>query len=620
MSFKYKSIELFAGAGGLALGLEMAGFEHIGLVEFDKYAAKTLKINRPEWNVLCEDIETVSSRNLEKEFGIKKYELDLISGGAPCQSFSYAGKRLGLEDTRGTMFYHYATFLNKLQPKVFLFENVKGLLTHDKGKTFKTIHNIFMEQGYTIKYSVLNAIDYGVAQKRERLIVIGVRNDLVGTLNFEFPKKYDYRLVLRDILLDVPQSECASYSKSKKEIFKLVPPGGYWRDINPDIAKEYMKGCWFMGGGRTGILRRLSLDEPSLTVLTAPQMKQTERCHPVEIRPFSIRENARIQSFPDGWKFVGTIASQYKQIGNAVPCNLAKEIGLKIQEALMGRILDNRSELNSILPEDMPYNTTKENTGGMVMNNYYNLSFISQIDFEKHVTDTLKQYNETLKAINLKKFNSNLIDPIKLLFDKSVFDKSFEEIIKLEVHRQRDKSNSNIIGYFHQNMFKYINNCVVPNEGWDIIFTSDKNTYYIEMKNKHNTMNSSSSAKTFIRMQNHLLNGDNSETSICALVEVIAKRSQNDPWKITLDKEKQRTNERLRRISIDKFYEIVTGDRNAFKDICKQLPITIEKITINNKSLQVERDTVFDELECIDKNTLLALYKLAFSTYEGFDF
>lgn len=336
MREKYKSIELFAGAGGLALGLEMAGFEHIGLVEFDKSAAGTLKFNRPKWNVLCEDVELVASRDLENEFGVKKFELDLLSGGSPCQSFSYAGKRLGLEDTRGTMFYHYATFLKKLQPKMFLFENVKGLLTHDKGKTFKTIYDIFEEQGYKVTYSVLNALDYGVAQKRERLIVIGIRNDLSENVKFEFPKKHEKKLVLRDILKDVPESECAKYSKEKEEIFKLVPPGGYWKDIDEDIAKDYMKSCWFMGGGRTGILRRLSLDEPCLTVLTTPQMKQTERCHPTEVRPFSIRENARIQSFPDEWEFVGTVASKYKQIGNAVPCNLAKEIGISIKKALGG--------------------------------------------------------------------------------------------------------------------------------------------------------------------------------------------------------------------------------------------------------------------------------------------
>lgn len=330
----YKSIELFAGAGGLALGLEQAGFEHIGLVEFDKSAAETLTHNRPNWNVLCEDVEIVAARDLEKEFGIKKGELDLLSGGAPCQSFSYAGKRLGLDDVRGTMFYHYATFLHKLQPKMFLFENVKGLLTHDKGRTYETIRNIFNDEGYTIQYRVLNAWDYKVPQKRERLITIGIRNDLVDKCEFEYPGAYDYKPVLKDIELEKNPTECGKYSATKEKIFALVPPGGYWRNIDPEIAKEYMKTCWYMGGGRTGILRRLSLDEPSLTVLTTPQMKQTDRCHPIEVRPFSVRENARIQTFPDEWEFQGTIGAKYRQVGNAVPCNLAKEIGLECVKSL----------------------------------------------------------------------------------------------------------------------------------------------------------------------------------------------------------------------------------------------------------------------------------------------
>ena len=287
--------------GGLALGLEQAGFHHIGLVEFNRDAADTLLKNRPAWNVLCEDIAKTAERDLEKEFSIQKGELDLLSGGAPCQSFSYAGKRLGLQDVRGTMFFHYATFLHKLQPKTFLFENVKGLLTHDGGRTYQTILNIFEDEGYTTYHKVLNAWDYGVPQKRERLITVGIRNDLVKKCRFKFPKEHSYKPGVRDIQLDhnPPATECARYSESKAAVFALVPPGGYLRDIAPDIAKAYMKTCWDMGGGRTGILRRISLDEPSLTGLTNPGMKQTDRCHPLEIRPFSYRENARIQTFPD---------------------------------------------------------------------------------------------------------------------------------------------------------------------------------------------------------------------------------------------------------------------------------------------------------------------------------
>ena len=330
------SIELFAGAGGLALGLEQAGFEHLGLVEFNKYAADTLIANRPRWKVLCEDIAQVAERDIEQEFEIAKYELDLLSGGAPCQSFSYAGKRLGLQDVRGTMFYHYATFLHKLQPKMFLFENVRGLLTHDGGRTFKTILDIFEDEGYTTVHKVLNAWNYGVPQKRERLITIGIRNDLAKQCHFAFPKEHEYKPVVRDIQLDInpDATQCARYSQNKEAVFALVPPGGYWRDIDPVVAKAYMKTCWDMGGGRTGILRRIGLDEPSLTVLTNPGMKQTDRCHPLEVRPFSVRENARLQSFPDEWIFCGKLSEQYKQVGNAVPVNLAKEIGLEIKRTL----------------------------------------------------------------------------------------------------------------------------------------------------------------------------------------------------------------------------------------------------------------------------------------------
>ena len=330
----YTSIELFAGAGGLALGVEKAGFNTLGLIEFDKDAADTLKKNRPNWNVINDDIANISCLDLEKYFSIKKGELDLLSGGAPCQAFSYAGKRLGLEDARGTLFYHYALFLEKLQPKMFLFENVRGLLTHDHGKTYATMLDIFTRAGYTIDKQVLNAWNYDVPQKRERLITIGIRNDLVGKTEYRFPKAHSYKPVLRDVLLDCPDGPGVPYGEKKRKIFELVPAGGYWRDIDPAIAKEYMKSWWDMEGGRTGILSRMSLDEPSLTVLTSPSQKQTERCHPLEARPFTVRENARCQTFPDDWEFCGNVSAQYKQVGNAVPVNLAYDIAKEIANSL----------------------------------------------------------------------------------------------------------------------------------------------------------------------------------------------------------------------------------------------------------------------------------------------
>lgn len=333
---KKKCIELFAGAGGLALGLEKAGFEEIGLIEIDRKACDTLRLNRPNWNVIEEDVVEFSKKDLLQEFNLQKGELDLLSGGYPCQSFSYAGKRLGIDDVRGTMFYYYAEFLRQLEPKMFLAENVKGLTTHDGGKTMKTMLDVFEELGYEVKWKVLDAWNYGVAEKRQRVVIIGVRNDLRDKIKFEYPKPYDYKPVLKDVLQNVPKSEGAKYPEKKKKVFDLVPPGGYWKDLPDDVARDYMKSCYFMGGGRTGIARRLSWNEPSLTLTCSPMMKQTDRCHPDESRPFTTREYARIQSFPDDWNFVGKMSDVYKQIGNAVPVELARNVGESIMKALGG--------------------------------------------------------------------------------------------------------------------------------------------------------------------------------------------------------------------------------------------------------------------------------------------
>lgn len=253
------------------------------------------------------------------------------------------------------------------------------------------------------------------------------------------------------------------------------------------------------------------------------------------------------------------------------------------------------------------------------MNNFddvYCIKFITQENFEKHVSETIRKYDETLNKIDLKKFNSNIIDPIKLTFDKALFRKSWEEIIELEIHRQRDKSNTNAIGYFHQNMFKYIKNCCVPNEGFDVVYKKDNGSLIcVEMKNKHNTMNANSSQKTYINLQHHILENPNDE---CYLVEVIAPKSRNIPWEISVDKMHCK-NEKIRRVSIDQFYKIVTGYDDAFHQICKQLPITIEKLINNKKVKTVEQDTVVDELRKKNPNLLKALYLLAFEDYIGFE-
>lgn len=324
--YEIREIELFGGAGGLALGMELAGIKNIATVEVNHAACETLRANRPEWNVIEDDIHNVDFSQFE--------DIDLVSGGAPCQSFSYAGKKLGFEDTRGTLFYEFARCIKETNPKMFLFENVKGLLSHDKGRTFDVIKNTFEELGYNIQYEVLNACYYGVGQKRERLIMIGIRKDLSNSIIFKYPIPEKEWTTLREALYNCPQSEGQSYSENKKRVMDLVPPGGCWIDLPEEVAKGYMKGSYYSGGGKRGMARRIAWDEPCLTLMTSPMQKQTERCHPDETRPFTVREYARIQSFPDEWKFKGNMAEKYRQIGNAVPVEMARRVGLKIVEAM----------------------------------------------------------------------------------------------------------------------------------------------------------------------------------------------------------------------------------------------------------------------------------------------
>lgn len=335
----YSVVELFAGAGGLAIGLSNAGFKSKALVEIDKAACQTLRANRPDWTVIEDDIVAVAEKGINSYVNLPKGELDLLSGGYPCQSFSYAGKKGGLNDTRGTLFYYYAKILEELMPKVFLAENVRGLVNHDNGNTLKVMLQTFESIGYTVQWKVLKALDYDVAQKRERIIMIGVRNDISSLykMDYAFPQPYGRILTLRDVLKDVPESPGTTYSKAKKEVLDLVPPGGYWRDLPEEIAKEYMGKSYYSGGGRTGMARRLSWDEPSLTLTCAPAQKQTERCHPDETRPFTVREYARIQSFPDDWAFPVSTGNAYKQIGNAVPVKLGEAVGLSLV-ALLNRL------------------------------------------------------------------------------------------------------------------------------------------------------------------------------------------------------------------------------------------------------------------------------------------
>ena len=388
---QFNSIELFAGGGGLALGMSLAGFHHVLLNEFETAACKTLKTNKPEWNVIEGDVRHI-------DFTPLRGKIDFLSGGFPCQAFSYAGKGAGFNDTRGTLFFELARAVKEIQPKVFMGENVKGLISHENGRTFETIKNTIAELGYTlVEPRVLRAIMYQVPQKRERLILIAIRNDIAQNVEFHWPTPYHEVLTLRDALYksviyenDVPVSEGAQYPEKKKRVLAMVPQGGDWRNLPEEVAKDYMGGSWLLGGGKTGMARRLSLDEPSLTLTCSPCQKQTERCHPLETRPLSIREYARIQTFPDNWVFQGSMSDKYKQIGNAVPVNLAWAVGRSLIRLF--------NDIQRIMPENTQ-NCTEA---------------VREIMHKQSLLEVVKDHNTQTSTVTNKYHELNFLD----LFDQ----------------------------------------------------------------------------------------------------------------------------------------------------------------------------------------------------------
>ena len=263
----------------------------------------------------------------------------------------------------------------------------------------------------------------------------------------------------------------------------------------------------------------------------------------------------------------------------------------------------------------------------------WDLDFITEEEFKNHVRATIMKYGQKLESYDLKRFNSNLVDPIKLIFDKSVYRTSWEEIVNDEIFRQRDKSSNNDIGYFHQNIFSYFKGCEVPQAGWDVIYRNPEgvqmpdgdvvHTIYVEMKNKHNTMNSASSAKTYIKMQGQILEDDD---CACFLVEAIAKKSQNIKWATKVDG-KNVQHRLIRRVSMDQFYAVLTGDNESFYKMCMALPGAIHSVVNEEGSVAVPDDTVIDELRKVaglysgqteELSMAMAVYMLGFNTYMGF--
>lgn len=357
------SISLFTGAGGLDIGMEQAGFHTVSMVENDPDAAKTIALNRPSLkSAVPRDIQKISAQNLLEEGGrvidlgrpLHPGEVDLVTGGPPCQPFSTAGKRGSVIDPRGSLFMDFIRIIEQVQPRFFVMENVRGLLSAPichrphlnrglghpplepdemQGSALRVVLAEMKRLGYRVVYNLLEAADYGVPQNRERVVFIGSRDSELVTFPLATHSQDGAVLpkwrTLKDAFTDFedPQPEYTPYSENRLKYLKLLKSGQNWRNLPNELKQEAMGGAYKSGGGKVGFYRRLSWDKPSPTVTTSPHQKATDMCHPEELRPLSVKECARIQTFPDNWVFYGSTASKYRQIGNAVPVLLAKAIG-----------------------------------------------------------------------------------------------------------------------------------------------------------------------------------------------------------------------------------------------------------------------------------------------------
>ena len=346
-------ISLFSGAMGLDLGLIKSGLNVVMGQDFDSSCVKTMKLNGH--NAIAGDIREIQAADLLEATNLCRGETFLVCGGPPCQPFSTAGKRLGINDPRGSLFMDFIRMIDYIKPRFFVMENVKGLMSaplkhlpmserdeNDPEQKLGTVLDVvlseFKKLGYKTVYGVLDAVNYGVPQFRERFVLIGSRDHedifLPIPTHFQTHQNKEYRWsVLNDAIRDLEFNcgECAAFSEDRMNYLKLVPEGGNWRDLPKEVVEAAMGGAYTSGGGKVGFYRRLSYSQPSPTLVTSPVQKATMMCHPTQNRPLSVREYARIQQFPDDWIFSGPLAAQYRQVGNAVPVGLATAIGNAIQ-------------------------------------------------------------------------------------------------------------------------------------------------------------------------------------------------------------------------------------------------------------------------------------------------
>lgn len=367
-----KYISFFSGALGLDIGLERAGLRCIALNEFDPVACRTIKTNLSTIfpsttpRLYESDIRSLTVASVGSDLDINRGELFAVVGGPPCQAFSTAGRRLGLNDERGNVFLHFIDFIIGLAPKYAIFENVRGLLSaplvhrphENRGEGFPPLtedekpggallHILkkLEASGYRSTFTLYNTANFGVPQIRERLIFFASREG--NEVPLMRPTHDEHRMnglspwvTFREAVAGVRKKtlDVARFPESRVKYYRLLTEGQNWRNLPRHIQKEAMGASWYAGGGKTGFFRRLAWDKPSPTLVTRPTMKATDLCHPEDVRPLSVGEYAAIQTFPQDYTFEGKLDDQYRQIGNAVPCRFGEAIGRHIIAFDEGRL------------------------------------------------------------------------------------------------------------------------------------------------------------------------------------------------------------------------------------------------------------------------------------------
>ena len=349
----YPVVSLFSGAMGLDIGLMEAGLSVVVSQDFDKWCVETIRRNGHvgvEGNIRKLLADDPSCDFLLRPGKVRKEDVFAVVGGPPCQSFSTAGKRQGVNDDRGSLYTQFIQTVETIRPRFFVMENVKGMASMPSDpddKLSKPLLDVILAKikriGYHTVHGVLDAVHYGTPEFRERLVIIGSRDGepvfLPAPTHFHLHQDPRMRWrTLGDAIMDLQDTEmaCAKFSPNLLKYLAMVPEGGNWRSLPPHVVKTAMGGAYESGGGKVGFYRRLSYKEPAPTLVTSPIQKATVLCHPRENRPLSVREYARIQQFPDDWIFEGKIQDCYRQIGNAVPIPLGRSIGQMLISVAQG--------------------------------------------------------------------------------------------------------------------------------------------------------------------------------------------------------------------------------------------------------------------------------------------